>query len=332
MNFADLFVGKDEDIIEISSQSANLQYADMPDPMEADRNEIEIEADDQETVILEEEKILRRAGEIKERRNRAAENSLAAVRNLQTGKFEKAAGRYLKDQASRLQAALGGTRKADGTIWDTLDMTPEEFELLTDQQKTELAMRFAGNLLDWKKEESLLESILLPLWTETYDKGAEQMASMYRLRGIQQPALVSTARIRGGQRVTRVTKTTKDKIGQIVADGLTQGKARQELTEEIMNEMNTSAARARTIAAQECNTSLLAGHFDMALKGGFSHKTWHITNAGKARDTHRELNGKTVLITEPFVTSKGNKLMYPCDADCNVAEETVNCHCFLTFS
>ena len=332
MNFADLFVGKDEDIIEISSQSANLQYADMPDPMEADRNEIEIEADDQETVILEEEKILRRAGEIKERRNRAAENSLAAVRNLQTGKFEKAAGRYLKDQASRLQAALGGTRKADGTIWDTLDMTPEEFELLTDQQKTELAMRFAGNLLDWKKEESLLESILLTLWTETYDKGAEQMASMYRLRGIQQPALVSTARIRGGQRVTRVTKTTKDKIGQIVADGLTQGKARQELTEEIMNEMNTSAARARTIAAQECNTSLLAGHFDMALKGGFSHKTWHITNAGKARDTHRELNGKTVLITEPFVTSKGNKLMYPCDADCNVAEETVNCHCFLTFS
>ena len=99
-----------------------------------------------------------------------------------------------------------------------------------------------------------------------------------------------------------------------------------------MEEMGTSANRARTITAQECNTSLLAGNFDMARRGGFSAKTWHITNASKARDTHKELNGKTVPITEPFVTSKGNKLMMPCDPDCNVPEETVNCHCFLTYS
>jgi len=99
-----------------------------------------------------------------------------------------------------------------------------------------------------------------------------------------------------------------------------------------MIEMNTSAARARVIAAQECNTSLLAGNFDMAKRGGFSMKTWHVTNLGKARDTHRELNGKSVPITEPFMTSKGNKLMMPCDPNCAVAEETVNCHCFLTYS
>ena len=96
--------------------------------------------------------------------------------------------------------------------------------------------------------------------------------------------------------------------------------------------MNTTSGRARVIAAQECNTSLLAGNFDMARKGGFGNKTWHVTNINKARDTHRELNGKTVPFDAPFVTSKGNRLMHPCDSDCNVAEETVNCHCFLTFS
>lgn len=47
---------------------------------------------------------------------------------------------------------------------------------------------------------------------------------------------------------------------------------------------------------------------------------------------HRELNGKTVGLAEAFVTSKGNRLMMPCDPDCRVAEETVNCHCYLTYS
>lgn len=95
--------------------------------------------------------------------------------------------------------------------------------------------------------------------------------------------------------------------------------------------MRTSETRARLIAAQECNTSLSAGQFDMARRGGFKTKTWHVTNVSKARDTHRELNGKTVPFSEPFVTTMGNKLMMPCDPNCNVAEETVNCHCFLTY-
>lgn len=333
MNFADLFVGKDEDIVEISSASANLQYADTPDPIEADRNEIEVETDGQEDeiIFIEEEKALKRAEEIKAKRISAAGTSLAAVRKQQERKFDGATRKYMKEQSLRIESSLIGTRKADETIWDVIDMTPEEFEQLTEQQRISLAMQFTGSLLDWKKEESLLERIMMPLWKETYSKGAENIKYAYRLRGVQQPALTSVARIRGGQRVTKVTKTTKDKIGQIVAEGLSQGKGRQELTEEIMNEMNTSATRARTIAAQECNTSLLAGNFDMAKMGGFSSKTWHITNFGKARDTHRELNGKTIPITEPFVTSKGNKLMMPCDPDCNVAEETVNCHCFLTY-
>ena len=186
--------------------------------------------------------------------------------------------------------------------------------------------------MDWDNQASILESLLTPLWAETYDKGVENIVTTYRLYAIQQPALTSTARLKGGQRVTMVTQTTKDNIGRIVTEALRSGKGKQELTEEIMAEMGTSATRARTIAAQECNASLLAGNFDMAKSGGFRTKTWHVTNPAKARDTHRALNGKTVAITEPFVTTKGNRLMMPCDPDCGVAEEVVNCHCFLTYA
>lgn len=333
MNFADLYIGEDEDPVELSSASANLQYSDASEPIEADRNDIEItNGEEAAEDYQDEEKILNRAAEIKARRIKAAGRGLEAVRRTQTRKFEMATTNYLRSQAKQIQGVLVGNKKADGSVWDALDVTQEEFLQLSEQQQAELTMQFVNGLLDWKTEEGILESILTPLWAETYDKGVENVISNYRLNAIQQPSLTSVARLRGGQRVTRVTQTTKANIQKIIADGLTQGKGKQELTEDIMIEMNTSVARARVIAAQECNTSLLAGHFDMALKGGFSHKTWHITNMGKARDTHRELNGKTVLITEPFVTSKGNKLMYPCDADCNVAEETVNCHCFLTFS
>ncbi|MBS6956530.1 MAG: phage portal protein [Enterocloster asparagiformis] len=333
MNFADLYIGDDEDPVELSSSAANLQYSDTAEPIEADRNDIEVVPDGaQSSVDLDEGKVLKRAAEIKAQRARAAGRGLDAARRIQTRKFEQATEKYLRDQAQQIQGALLGNKKADGTVWDALNMTQDEFLQLSDQQQAELTMQFVNGLLDWKKEESILESILTPLWAETYDKGVENVIASYRLQAIQQPALTSTARLRGGQRVTRVTQTTKDNIGRIVTEGLVRGKGKQELTEEIMDEMNTSATRARVIAAQECNTSLLAGNYDMAKRGGFSFKTWHVTNPGKARDTHRELNGKTVPFSEPFVTSKGNKLMMPCDPECSVAEETVNCHCFLTFS
>lgn len=96
--------------------------------------------------------------------------------------------------------------------------------------------------------------------------------------------------------------------------------------------MGASRNRARLIAAQECNISLQAGNYDMAKRGGFREKTWHVTDVSKARDTHLDLNGRTVPFDAPFVTKRGNRLMMPCDPDCSVAEETVNCHCFLTYA
>ena len=335
LNFADLYIGVDEDPVELSSSAANLQYNDAADPIEADRNDIEIvreEGLDEDMEIQEEEKVLRRAAEIKARRIKAAGTSLDAVRQTQTRKFEQATLRYLKDQSKQIQKSLLGSAKADGSVWDALDMTQAEFEALPEQRQKELAEQFVNGLLDWDNQASILESLLTPLWAETYDKGVENIVTTYRLYAIQQPALTSTARLKGGQRVTMVTQTTKDNIGRIVTEALRSGKGKQELTEEIMAEMGTSATRARTIAAQECNASLLAGNFDMAKSGGFRTKTWHVTNPAKARDTHRALNGKTVAITEPFVTTKGNRLMMPCDPDCGVAEEVVNCHCFLTYA
>ncbi|MGL5435885.1 MAG: phage portal protein [Lachnospiraceae bacterium] len=321
--FADLYMDADEDRAQVSSAAANLQYADDPDLMEEGEEEGRFDA---------EEKLLHRASQIKAKRAQAAGRSLAATRIEQERKFEGATNQYFRGQSQRVRKVLLGATKDDDDIWESLNMTPEEFGQLTAEQQESLLMQFVEGLTDWKQEAIALESLFTPLWSETYDKGVENIVSSYRLRGVQQPALTSTARLRGGQRVTRISQTTKDAIRTIVTDGLTTGMSQQTIADNIMFEMDTSAGRARTIAAQECNTSLLAGNFDMAKRGGFSQKTWHVTNTGKARDTHLGLNGKTVLITEPFITARGNKLMMPCDPDCDKAEEVCNCHCFLTYS
>lgn len=329
VNFADMFVNADEDLVEVSSHMANMQYIEDSTPLEEDRDQIEIIPDES---MDDEEIILHKAMEIKARRVQAAARSLEAAKREQGRKFELAVYKYLRNQSNQIRSSLLGTQKAAGDIWEMLNMTQDEFEALAPVQQEKLASQFADQLLDWNKEEDILESILAPLWSETYSKGAEQAQNLYRLNAIQQPALVSTARLKGGQRITRVTQTTKDTVKDIITKGLQEGKNKQTLTDEIVLAMNTSDERARLIAAQECNTSLLAGNFDMAKSGGFQSKTWHITDPAKARDTHRELNGKTVRIDEPFITTAGNKLMMPCDPECGKAEEVVNCHCFLTYS
>ncbi len=329
IGFSDLFVGAGEDLADISGQMANMQYAEIPEPLETDRNTVEIavngENPDDEAVIL------RKAAYIQGRQMKASSREIEAARTVQAKKFETAAMGYLKRQGQMLQSTLSG-HKAGGDIWEAIGMAQEEYNNLTEAEKTDVISEFTESLADWKKESSLLESILAPLWSETYKKGAKTTKKVYRLNGLNIPELTNTARMRGGQRVTKVTQTTKEVISRIITAGLEEGKGRNLLADEIMEEMGASSQRARLIATQECNTSLLAGNFDMAKKGGFRAKTWHVTNIGKARETHRDLNGRTVPFDAPFITVRGNRLMMPCDPDCSVAEETVNCHCFLTYS
>lgn len=318
VQYTDVYVAEDMDLTALAGAS------EMDDSiLGVEEGEIEISS---------EQKILQKAEEIKQKQKAAAGRTIEQLRIKQGRKFESVTMRYFNNQAKQIKKALEGTNKADSDIWEALNMTEDEFNSLPDAEKQRLTEEFVKNMIDWNKEENILNTLFAPLWIETYEKGAEGTKTVYRLNQIDQPKLVDTARLRGGERIVSINKTTRENIRAIIVDGLETGKGRKELSESIEMAMNTSSARARTIAAQECNISLLAGNFDMAKKGGFTRKTWHVTNLSKARDTHRNLNGKTVGINEPFITSKGNRLMVPCDPDCRVAEETVNCHCYLTYS
>ena len=232
IGFADLFVGADEDLVSISGQMVNMQYTDMSEPLEKDRSTIEI-ADTVEDTGEHDIEILQKATAIQIRMTKAVCRDLERVRAKQTRKYEVAMIKYLRQQEQKIQRSLTG-HKASNNIWDMLGMTQEEYNRLSDEEKARIISEFTNGLMDWKDETSLLERILTPLWEETYKNGAESLQKTYGLRGMDIPELTHTARVRGGQRVTRVTQTTKEAIGRIITVGLEEGKGRNQLADEII--------------------------------------------------------------------------------------------------
>lgn len=356
MQFSDIYIREDDDPAAISTASANLQYGDSPEPLETGGdqdieitdNGIPLEAESGSEGTGEGAEALetvsskgRGPEEVKGLKIQAARRALEAAEREQSHRFEIATMKYLREQNSRLSAALAGTKKDERSPWDILmssipgyDGTEEAREesaaawsALSDADRALLLSNFTMSLIDWPNEEKVLLSIFDPLWRESYDKGAGVSAKLYNLPNIQRPELISTAKLRGGARVKGITNTTRESISRIVAAGLERGDGRGEIAKQIEQEMQTTASRARTIATQECNTSLMTGHYDMMKKAGAAWKTWHVTNPASARPSHKALNGQRVPIDARF----SNGLMMPCDPDCTDASEVVNCHCFLTF-
>lgn len=343
--FSDVYVHEDDDPAEVSTAAANLQYAEGAPPLETGgQQEIEITdqgeplddsgtveiGDGSETIELEGVK----AADRKASRLQQAQRQLLEAEREQARRFELATMKYFREQNNRLEAALGGTQKADASVWDALFAAMPDYGVvdgawvrLDEAERERLVSQFVAGLIDWPGEEAALNAIFEPLWKESYDKGAELAAKLHNITAVQRPELVSTAKLRGGSRVRGITQTTKDTIGRIVSNALEHGDSRETIAKQIQQEMQTSASRARTIAAQECNTSLLTGNFDMMKKAGAGTKTWHVTNPSVARPSHKRLNGVTVPIDGKF----SNGCRFPCDPDCSDASEVVNCHCFLTY-
>lgn len=342
--FSDVFVRDDDDPAALSVAAANLQYADgAPLLQESGSEDIEItpilgsdaEGAGNTAVEITDGKERPTPEEKKASLVQAAQRALLQAEREESRRFEIATAKYFREQSNRIASAITGTEKAERTVWDILlDGVPEydvdpsgSWMRLDEAERAQRVDNFVLGLIDWPGEVSVLAAIFNPLWQESYAKGAEVASRVYGLQAIQRPELVSTAKLRGGVRVKNITETTQKEISRIVAAGLEHGDSRATIAAQIQEEMQTTSARARTIASQECNSSLLTGSHDMMRRAGAEWKIWHVTNMAVARDSHKKLNGKRCPIDGKFE----NGCRYPCDPDCDDPSEVVNCHCFLTY-
>lgn len=343
--FSDLYLPADEDPAEAMASLAPVDDAGAAQEGGQDVVEVEgLEGGDpalngegggEETVEVVGLKKQKAAEELKAVRLKDAQRLLMQAEREQGRRFEIATAKYFREQSNRIAAAVNGTQKAERSVWDILLDGVAEYDTdgagawykLDEAERMSRVDAFVLGLIDWTGEESVLASIFTPLWQESYKKGVEVAAKVYGLEAIQRPELVSVAKLRGGARVRHITQTTQKEISRIVSAGLENGDSRATIAGQIQQEMQTTSARAKTIAAQECNSSLLSGNFDMMKRAGAAWKTWHVTNMAVARDSHKALNGKRIPIDATFP----NGCRFPCDPDCGKPEEVVNCHCFLTY-
>ena len=92
-----------------------------------------------------------------------------------------------------------------------------------------------------------------------------------------------------------------------------------------------SKDRARAIAENEANVIFGHTEYEEAIKNK-RYKTWHTIMDGRERDSHAEVNGMTLNITEPFELA-GGLMQYPMDTSLGCSEdEWINCRCSLSFS
>lgn len=90
--------------------------------------------------------------------------------------------------------------------------------------------------------------------------------------------------------------------------------------------------RAMFCAEEESNSVGECKAFVKALLQGKRYKTWSAIIDKRTRDSHRDYNGTSVPITEPF-DIRGSLLMYPRDVSLGAAaEEIVGCRCSALYS
>lgn len=85
----------------------------------------------------------------------------------------------------------------------------------------------------------------------------------------------------------------------------------------------------RRIAETETHRDANAAAFETARQAGATLKTWHTMLDDRVRETHDYLEGVTAPMDGEFYSFKGGSTMYP--GQWGIAEEDVNCRCWLTF-
>lgn len=336
-SFSDIFVRGNENPADVTRTLTNMQYG-TPAPQQG-----ALEAGAASNAVETTDAFGRKARELKAIRLSAVERSEDAAARECTAAFQIATMKYFREQAKRMNAALGGTRKADKTAWENIKTYIEDsgevdmaaWSALRDDQKKALVDEFVGGLIDWPAEANILTKIYEPLWRKAYDVGAVQSQKLYGLRAIQRPELISTARLNGGQRIAGIEDTTKKTIGRIVADGIEHGDSTRTMTKSIMQEMGATESRAKLIAEQETMTSLSSGQYEMMTTAGATSKTWHHRAQKHPRATHVGLDGVTKGIDEWFDVG-GVKMRFPRDPQAigsnkDVARESIKCRCYITY-
>lgn len=85
----------------------------------------------------------------------------------------------------------------------------------------------------------------------------------------------------------------------------------------------------RRIAETETHRNANAAAYETAVRAGATVKVWNTMRDDKVRDTHIYLDGVSAPMDGSFYSFRGGATLYP--GQWGIAEEDINCRCWLTY-
>jgi len=191
-------------------------------------------------------------------------------------------------------------------------------------RRAEIVAGFVGQLTDWSQDEERVREILSNIWSKSYEQGQGIMQQLYNLKNPNRPDVRNIFNRMGGQKIAKdISGTTRNRICEIIDNGLRDGVGIDDLAEKIGASADLGKYRAHLIAQQETYNSLSAANFDAMQDGGTQRHKWVTRGDGDVRPSHKRMNGEVRQVGEPF----SNGLLYPRDPN-GSAEETMKCRCW----
>lgn len=127
-----------------------------------------------------------------------------------------------------------------------------------------------------------------------------------------------------GTSIKPTTDAIEATLGEVI-----DGKTWKDRVNEYYDNGGTVYDIAR-IAATEAHRDANAAAFDTAVQAGAKTKTWHCMMLDSSRDTHVYLDGVEAPIDGYFYSFMGGQTQYP--GQWGIAEEDINCLCWLTYA
>lgn len=210
----------------------------------------------------------------------------------------------------------------------------------TDEKTLNAALK---RVFDDTMNESV-KTALTPAWLVGMEAGADQAADTIsgkgyvpeeqKLEHVKNPWFAKYLEKYGLLKAKEINTTTYDTLRETLdtslAEGLSQGEGLTKLIERLLTETegvygNMTEQRAEVIARTESATSENYGIYATYKIEGVEKKTWLATRDERTRDAHREADGQTVGIDDPFLVD-GEELDFPGDP-AGSAGTVIQCRC-----
>jgi len=133
------------------------------------------------------------------------------------------------------------------------------------------------------------------------------------------------------QQITKVQKTTKKVLANVIYHGMAEGESHREIAKRIVRTGRIATPyRARVIAATETHTGAVKS-VDVAVASTRveMEKEWLATMDKRTRDTHADVDGDRIAQDAVFIVD-GMPMEYPGDP-AGGADNTVLCRCVLMY-